>query len=156
MAIPASQRTVAETYDRIRRRLLTLKQQAPAWEAEAAQGLPVRRVLHLVDWLRPALTELPASSNFPQPWIDALAAWANTQNPGAQRTAVEWVAEYDAAGDAARAAFAAAVAALPVDADGYLRQHTVDALGQTTEATVSAATLATVRAALVTAEAAIG
>lgn len=153
MPIPATDNTIAETYDRIKRRLKTLKAMAPMIVAELSTSTSPLRVKTIADILADSLRDCPSSSGFPQVWVDALKTYADSQTLSPEP---DWVAAYESAVDVIAAARTAALAAIPVTVDGYLRQYVVSPDGGLTEATVSVPALADLRSAWEAIDSAIG
>lgn len=146
MTLPATQPTVAETYARIRGALKVLKERLPGLIAQYSAAVSVNALTDgLIPYLRDLSATCPPSAAFPQSWVDGLEAYAQQQMPGA---VVSWVDAYDGTGAAIRSALSAALAALPVDGNGYILAWQFDAAGTETVRTLSAGDVAGVKSAL--------
>lgn len=127
LAIPT--RTVESVYRNIVTMGRSLGEWLPGWISQCGG---VYSALLLTETIIPRLVTcaqtFPPSSLFSADWQARLAAYANTQVE-VQRTTEDYIAAFDATGNAVRAALAAAIAELPMDGSGYVLVLTYSASG---------------------------
>ena len=114
MAIGATQSSVSSTYDGLKRTMINIVQTCERIISKIEAGSAPYTVLSrdAIPSLKFLLEQLPASSNFPQQWSQALATYAATQTLAPSS---DWVADYEAVRSASAEAIRTCVVSLPTE-----------------------------------------
>ena len=114
MGIGATQSSVSSTYNKIREAMINIAQTSERIISKIDAGNTPYTVLSrdAIPNLKFLLEQLPASSNYPEQWLQALAAYAATQT---LTPSDDWIADYETVRTISADAIRTCVVSLPTE-----------------------------------------